>query len=346
MRIIIIFIIPGMKIKTKIITVALVFLTMFVCVFYIISLNKTSNLFTESVINFKVEKGASAKSIIKNLKDKHIIKSELYAYIYLRLKKLQLKAGVYEIKSSMTVNEILQNLTKGSPVLKKITIPEGLSLKKIASLFDESGFPFGKEMLLLASDKNFLHQNGINAETAEGFLYPDTYFFGEDDTPEEILKIIIKTFFEKIKTVANCPDEFDELYKILILASIIEREYRIEEEAVIISSVFTNRLKINMGLQSCATVGYIITEIKNKKHPKRLFYEDLEIQSPYNTYLYAGLPPGPICSPGLTALNAACNPAKTNYLYFRLADVKTGKHVFTRTIQEHNRAGNLLLLGK
>lgn len=335
-----------MKIKKKFIAAVFLLVAASICIFYIISLNRTSDLFTESVITFKVEKGTPAKTIIKNLKDKHIIKSELYAYIYLRLKKLQLKAGVYEIHSSMTVKEILQNLTTGAPALKKITIPEGLSLKKIASVFEKSGFPFGEKILFLASDKNFLLENGIAAATAEGFLYPDTYFFGEDDSPEEILNVIIKTFFEKIQSIPNCPAEFGKLYDILILASIIEREYRLEEEAAVISSVFTNRLKINMGLQSCATVEYIITEIKNKKHPKRLFYEDLEIQSPYNTYLYAGLPPGPICSPGLTALYAACNPAQTNYLYFRLTDVKTGKHTFTRTIQEHNEAGNLLLLEK
>jgi len=130
------------------------------------------------------------------------------------------------------------------------------------------------------------------------------------------------------------------------LASIIEREYRIDDEAPLIASVFKNRLKKNIGLYSCATVEYIITEIKNKKHPKRLFYDDLKVQNPYNTYINAGLPPGPISNPGFTALHAACNPAKTDYFYFRLIDADNGTHIFTRTFDEHNKANGTFLLKK
>ncbi len=323
--------------KNLIITFSVFFAVCLFSFLYIKQLNNSPMQGGESVV-FKVEKGSSAKKIIQNLKQSGLIKSESYAYLYLKFKKLNLKAGSYSVSSEMTTKEILALLTKGSQAVKKITIPEGLSLKKIAKLFEEEQLASAEEFLKLTANKEFLKENGIESKTAEGFLYPETYFFGEEDSLEMMLKMVIKTFFEKTSSIQNLPSDFNSLYKKIILASIIEREYQIPEEAALISGVFTNRLKINMGLQSCATVEYIITEIRNKEHPKRLFYEDLEIKNPYNTYMYSGLPPGPICSPGFRAIDAACNPAKTAYFYFRLIDPKTGKHIFSKTIEEHNKA--------
>ncbi len=336
-----------MKLK-KILLIVLIVLICLITAgfFYMKSLNNSVIAVERGEIPFKVEKGSVAKSIIQDLKDENLIKSTLYAYLYVRRNKLNLKAGSYKLKPNMTTEEVMIALTKGTQATKKITIPEGLSLKKMAKHFEANNFASYDEFMKLVKDKKFLKENGIEAETAEGFLYPETYFFGEEDSLEMMLKLMIKTFFEKTAKIKNTPKNFDELYKKIILASIIEREYQLETEAYLISGVFTNRLKINMGLQSCATVEYIMTEIQGKKHPKRLFYEDLEIESPYNTYKYAGLPPGPICSPGFTALDAACNPDETDYFYFRLVDPDTGKHVFTKTIEEHNRAGSQLLLKK
>lgn len=294
----------------------------------------------------KVDKGMTAKTVIRKLKDEGLIRSERYAYIYARLKKINLKSGSYQINSEMTTAEILHKLTEGTQGLKKITVPEGLTLQKTARLFKTAGIADAADFEKLVTDKEFLNANGIKADTAEGFLYPDTYFFGEEDSLEMMLELMIKTFFEKTAAIPNFPKDFNELYKKLILASIIEREYQLAEEAPVIASVFSNRLKVNMGMESCATVEYIITEIKHKKHPTRLFYDDLKIQSPYNTYMHAGLPPGPISNPGFTALYAACNPAETDYFYFRLIDADTGKHTFSKTLGEHNKAGEVLLLKK
>ena len=336
-----------MKNKSKIVIIILCIAGFLAgTIFFVLSLNNPPLEFSEPLVTFKIPRGTAAKTVIGELKAKNLIRSELYAYAYLRLKKLNLKAGTYQIKPEMTTHDILHKLTEGSQALKKLTIPEGLTLKKTAQVFETVGLIKAEDFIAITSDSEFLEKNGIKAKTAEGFLYPDTYFFGEEDTPEMMVKMIIKTFFEKTSSIPNFPKDFNEIYKKVILASIIEREYQVPEEAPIISSVFTNRLKINMGLQSCATVEYIITEIKNKKHPKRLFYEDLEIENPYNTYIYAGLPPGPISNPGFTALNAACNPAKTDYFYFRLIDPDTGKHIFTRSVQEHNKAGENLILKK
>jgi len=123
------------------------------------------------------------------------------------------------------------------------------------------------------------------------------------------------------------------------LASIIEREYRSADEAPLIASVFTNRIKKGIGLYSCATVEYVITEVLGRPHPDIITYDDLKIQSPYNTYLNAGLPPAPICNPGLVALKAAAEPAQSDFYYFQLMDEAAGRHVFTKTLSEHVEQG-------
>ncbi len=130
------------------------------------------------------------------------------------------------------------------------------------------------------------------------------------------------------------------------LASIIEREYKVPDEAPLIASVFKNRLRRGIGLYSCATVEYIITEIQGRPHPKKITYDDLAIDSPYNTYKWAGLPPSPISNPGLTALNAAVNTPKTSYYYFQVNDPKKGTHVFTSTFEEHIGNHNLVTIEK
>ena len=130
-----------------------------------------------------------------------------------------------------------------------------------------------------------------------------------------------------------------ELYKNVVLASIVEREYRIDSEAPLIASVFRNRLKHGIGLYSCATIEYIITEVQGKPHPDVITYADLSIDSPYNTYKWAGLPPGPISNPGAVALDAAINSPKTDYYFFRLVDAKAGRHVFSKDFSTHVNEG-------
>jgi UPF0755 protein len=155
------------------------------------------------------------------------------------------------------------------------------------------------------------------------------------------------TFFDRVREISPESNDLSPkaLNDVIILASIIEREYRVEEEAPIMAGVFYNRIKINMSLESCATVEYIITEIQGKKHPTVLYYEDIEIKDPYNTYVNPGLPPGPISFPGKAALNAVFHPAQTDYLFFRLIDEKAGKHYFSKTLDAHIKAGALFVKG-
>jgi UPF0755 protein len=154
---------------------------------------------------------------------------------------------------------------------------------------------------------------------------------------------MLDNFYIKIAALGIDTDTFDRdaLYNKVILASIIEREYRAKSEAPVMAGVFYNRLKRGMRLESCATVEYIITGIEGKPHPVRLFFSDLEIENPYNTYLNKGLPPGPISSPGETALAAAFFPAENDYLFFRLLDPAAGRHHFSKSYDEHLRTGTV-----
>jgi UPF0755 protein len=156
------------------------------------------------------------------------------------------------------------------------------------------------------------------------------------------------TFFQRIGEIDGDAAHLspDKLNRRVIIASIVEREYRVNEEAPLMAGVFYNRLDIGMALQSCATVEYVITEIQGRPHPEVLYTRDTEIRDPYNTYMRPGLPPGPISAPGKTALAAAFHPASSDFLYFRLTDAAAGRHYFSKTLDDHIRAGQLYVKGR
>jgi UPF0755 protein len=156
------------------------------------------------------------------------------------------------------------------------------------------------------------------------------------------------TFFSRLGEIDGAALELSpgELERRVIVASIVEREYRVDEEAALMAGVFYNRLEIGMAMQSCATVEYVITEIQGLPHPEVLYTRDTEIRNPYNTYVRPGLPPGPISAPGRVALDAALHPVDSGYLYFRLVDAEAGRHYFSRTLDDHIRAGVLYVKGR
>lgn len=295
---------------------------------------------------FSVPRGESARIIINNLAKKSLVRSTFFAYYYSRFLNLSLKAGTYRLSPAMSTSAILRLIAQGKQEYSRVTVPEGFSLIKIALHLEKEGIVSSTAFLEAARNLSVLSEYGLPGKNAEGFLFPDTYFFPYQTDASLIVEIMVDTFFGKLAALQGVPADAEEVYEKVILASIIEREYRVASEAALISSVFSNRLKIGMGLQSCATIEYIITEIQGKPHPLRLMDSDLAIPSEYNTYLWAGLPPGPISSPGLVALAAAFNPAETHYLYFRLTDTEEGTHSFTRSLDEHIQAGSQLVLKK
>jgi len=310
-----------------------------------VCLNRPVNSSGDTVL-FTVDRGTSMHEISSKLQSRSLIRSGLFANIYSRLAMLSLKAGTFKLSPSMSTSQILFYIDEGKQEYTKVTVPEGLTLSQTAKHLEETGVVNADEFNKAAHNPTILAKYHISGNDAEGYLFPDTYFFPYNENAETVVSLMIQNFFTKVNSLEKRPVDPAELYRKVILASIIEREYRVAEEAPYIASVFTNRLKIGMGLQSCATIEYIITEIQQKPHPSKLSLEDLTIKNDYNTYLWAGLPPGPISNPGLVAISAAFSPADTKYLYFRLTDPDAGTHSFTHSLDEHIEAGRHLVLKK
>lgn len=260
---------------------------------------------------------------------------------------LVLKSGVYDLSSDMTLAQIYAVLSSGISGQVHVTIPEGLTLRKVAQLLEEQKICSAQDFIAKGHDVQLLAEYHIPAESFEGYLFPDTYYLIPGMDSSDVLTKMADNFFAHIQSIPGLSEApADVLHTKVILASIVEREYRIAEEAPLIASVFTNRINKEIGLYSCATIEYIITEIQGKEHPDVITYDDLQIDNPYNTYKWRGLPPGPISNPGTVALAAAANPPETNYYFFRVVDAAAGKHVFNSNFQSHVNSGNTLYTKK
>jgi UPF0755 protein len=279
-----------------------------------------------------IKPGTSTKIIAKELKREGIINSPLGFQIAVRSEGVgeRLKAGSYLLSGNLSVWQIARRLAQGSVDDLAITIPEGYNTRQIASLVEENGLGTKRRFLELVRSPTeqlrALVPELPKGKSLEGFLFPDTYRMGPGDDEEVLIKMMLKRFWQVAPGVLKgSPLSF---YDTVILGSIIEKEARLQRERPLISAVFHNRLRKGMRLQSCATVAYILA-----KNQAKLSYEDLKVDSPYNTYLVSGLPPEPISNPGLASLKAAAHPAAVDYLYFfALGD---GSHHFSRTYQEH-----------
>lgn len=303
-------------IVSLILLVAILFIT---SVYFPLEENST----TQIVVN--IPSGTNAKEIVNVLGNNEIIRKNNYTFrILIKIMKLedQLKYGEYNLSPSMNMLQILDKLVKGEVITYKITIPEGYTCKQIAELLEK------KE---IAEKEVFLELVKDSEKTTEGYLFPDTYEVPKKYGAEKMVKVMLANF-NQVALVNKFTDKAEEigfsLDEIIILASIIEKEAKFTEEKSKVSSVFHNRLKTGMKLQSCATIQYILEEPKEK-----LDENDLKIESPYNTYLYKGLPPEAICNPGLDSIMAALDPEEGDYLYFVLGE--NGRHIFSKTYQEH-----------
>lgn len=295
---------------------------------------------------FEVHRGESTSTLAARLQDEGLVRSAMAFSLLARIegKASRLRSGTYRIEPGMGTAAVLDLVVEGRQALQKVTIPEGLSLSETARLFDKANVASTADFMAAATDPSLLARLGVPGTSAEGYLFPDTYFMPKDYGAAKAIGELVATFRSRLAAIPEAAG-LDEkaLRDKVILASIIQKEYRIPDEAPIIASVFDNRLKIGMGLQSCATVVYIITERLGKAHPDVVYDKDLRIKDPFNTYLYRGLPPAPIASPGLIALRAAFEPASTKWLYFRLIDPVVGTHHFSSTFDEHLHAAQLVL---
>ena len=305
------------------------------------------SLAEDGSILIDIRRGESAQSVGFRLERAGLIKNTYFWRLLSRLENEHIKTGTYRLELPASPVSIYRLLVSGREVLYKVTIPEGVTLRKTAIILEQAGICSAQNFMEAARDRQIISHYGIPNESMEGYLFPDTYLFPVEYPASMVVRAMADNFFNRLETISPSFSDMSpqEINEKVILASIVEREYRVADEASVMAGVFVNRIGINMALQSCATVEYIITEIQGKPHPSVIYYSDLEIRDPYNTYIYRGLPPGPISAPGMVALRAAMYPQKTDYLYFRLTDPASGRHYFSRTYDDHISAGLLIPKG-
>lgn len=289
-------------------------------------------------VYLRVQPGMSTSEVAALLEENGVIESASSFRWRAKLSGLdqKLKAGNYVFAVRMPYDAIVDILTSGKSVDFKLTIPEGYTVKQIAALLEEkklaAAAQFESEAKRFAP-YDYMQPNPVEDYAAEGFLFPDTYYIGEDQSAAELLITMAAQFDAQFTPEMRARAQALGLSvrEVVTLASLVEREAMLDEERPVIAQVFLNRLRSSMPLQSCATVQYILGEPKAE-----LTVADTKIASPYNTYLHMGLPPGPIANPGLASLQAVLYAEPTDYLYF-VAD-KHGKHRFSKSYEEHLRA--------
>ncbi len=309
----------------------------FISFFYLNLEYKNENL--NYPIKFFIKRGENYHTILSNLKQAGLIKNIYVFKIYNKLFPCAkyIKSGHYLINEPLPAIDILKMFIIGKIKLEKLTIPEGYNLRQIAKVLAEKFNIEYDSILNVLSSKDFAKKITNNKyQNLEGLLFPDTYKFDKDIDFKDLIKVMYNNFVKKTDPIwsKRHPHYRLSFYQTLILASIIQKETSDEKEYKIVSSVYHNRLSKGMRLQACPTVQYLLDK------PKRLTNKELSIKSDYNTYLHKGLPPTPICSPGIDAFVAAIFPDSTDYLYF-LADIN-GKHYFSKTFKEHNRMKQII----
>jgi UPF0755 protein len=299
----------------------------------------------QSEVIIEIPFNSSTANIAKILKENKLIKSEIVFRIASKLSKTdgKLKAGRYLLKRTMSSREIIDHFIHGAVIKDTIsfTIPEGFEFNQIVARLEDKGLIDKEKFIQIANegdfDYRFLKNVPKGNNRLEGFLFPDTYEVPKNITEEKLINMMLNRFNDIFKE--EYYEKAEELgmnvNEIVTMASIIEREVKVEKERPLVAGIFYNRLKKRMLLQSCATVQYVIKE--------RLTFEDIAIDSPYNTYKYIGLPPTPIASPGEASIKAALYPMETEYLYFVAST--NGEHVFNKTYEEHKKAKKKIQTG-
>ncbi len=291
---------------------------------------------------FIINEGMALKEISSDLEQRGLIRSKFVFMVWARIMgySRKIKAGEYKLNPSMAPIRIMEILTRGVILTHTVTIPEGFSIEQIAGVLFKQDLAPRDEFIAYALKSDSPSIYGIEAPSLEGYLYPDTYFFARGLSVSSIVDVMVSRFKEMISPLnGRIGQSGMSLNEVITLASIIEKETGREEERPLIASVFLNRLRKKMRLESDPTVIYGIKNFSGNLQKKDLLYH-----TPYNTYLIRGLPPGPIASPGLASVMAVLSPADTDFLYF--VSKNDGSHYFSKTLLEHNRAVNMFQKNK
>lgn len=299
-----------------------------------IYLPKSKN-FSETKI-IQIKKGDTLEEIAQKLEKEGLIKKARFftLYNFISCNTPRLQAGHYLFSPSMTIPEIVGKMVGGEVIKDKITIIEGWSTKDIANYFETKNICQKEDFLRtiskdFSSEFDFLKDKPKN-QNLEGYLFPDTYEIIYGEEPETIIKRILKNFDKKItqKMREEIENQRKTIFEIVTMASLLEKEVKTMEEKKLVSGILWKRLENKIPLQLCATINYI-----TGKRTTEVSIEETKIDNPYNTYLYLGLPPGPICNPGLDSILAAIYPQESDYWYYLTAP--EGKAIFSKTYQQH-----------
>lgn len=279
-----------------------------------------------------IPQGISAQRAAQILEEEGITSSFLFRLFLFLSQKEKIIAGRYLFRPGISIRQIVQKLEEGPPQ-EKVTFPEGFTASQMAELLELKGICQSGEYLNLISHPEIFTREWLQGIShLEGFLFPDTYWFSLSTSPREVIEAQLSRFEQLVLPWYRQSNTTLSLKEVVILASMVEKETSLKEEKPYVASVFLNRLQRGMKLQSCATVVYA-HYWENGVHRKNLNLQDLTIDSPFNTYLYKGLPPQPIGNPGFDSIWATLFPLETDYLYFVLQE--DGKHSFSVTYQEH-----------
>lgn len=320
---------------TFFIIILIVFTGLLGFAFYMIS--PTGN--KKDIVYFEIRQGDSATSIGKRLKKDDIVRnSRIFAFLSKKLNyDRKLLSGYYELNRGMNMIDILKYINEGKQILTRFTVAEGKNIYDIADILEGEGLVKKEDFIKACHDKRILEYYKIPADSVEGYLFPSTYYIVKGNNAEKFVVTMINALFKSFpqeKLEARAKELGFTVHQILTMASIVEKEMGSLDDPSMISSVYYNRLKINMRLQADPTTIYaMVLEKKDSIEKPNITRDDLLMIHPYNTYMTTGLPPGPISSSGAKAINASLYPSITDYL-FLVAD-GTGKHAFTKDYNEH-----------
>lgn len=292
----------------------------------------------------QIDSGMSVAAIGKKLERQGVIADAGYFRRYYRLffAGKNLKAGEYLFDGPLSVRQVIEKLEQGKAILYKVTVKEGLWIGETAQVFEQAGLFPAAEFMRVASSAALIRDLDPEATDLEGYLFPDTYMVRKDIAPAEMAAAMVGRFRENFNNTAiwRARDIGFTTRQAVILASLIEKETANRDERFLVSSVFHNRLRQRMLLDCDSTIVYVLK--KAGRYHGKLGWDDLKVDSPYNTRLHRGLPPGPIASPGYASLEAALYPENTDYLFFVAKD--DSSHYFSKSLAEHNRAVRKFIL--
>jgi UPF0755 protein len=287
------------------------------------------------VKDVEVRKGQRTSAILHRLQSDGIIRDEYFPLIYMKVVRYgdSLKAGVYEFRKPMSAADVLDKIIRGDVIARTVTVREGLDRFATGQVFADEGFGKAREWNTLTADPELIRDLAPNATSLEGYLFPDTYKFNPGTPPRTIVLAMLQNFRKHFGNELAYITTGLNLEQTVTLASIVETEAKLPGERPLVASVYLNRYRKKMLLCADPTVIYAL---KLAHHwDGNIHKVDLQIDSPYNTYRFPGLPPGPIASPGMASLKAAAQPATTDFLYF--VAKHDGSHAFSTNLADHNR---------